>query len=329
MNISEAVCVAPAGDRCGEGPVWHAAERTLYWTDINRFLIHRFDPDQSSVKSWYFDEPVTALALTDREDVLVVALGSRMILWNSVSDERKEHGFALEGWPDVRLNDGRADPRGSFWAGSMRNNVNPDGSEIEAGGQDGVLYRIDPDGVVSEWKRGVGISNTLAWSPDHKLFYFGDSLADKVFVYEYDESTGSIGSERSFLTGHTRVAGRVRSRQRRFFMELPLRRQVYRSGGAKWRHRQDRRDACDQYHKLHVRRRRLQDSLRDNRVGKRSARRATGWRIVFHQYRCSWAAGKPFPYLRTIGARLNRRSRNQTGSESKSWSLHESASKHP
>ena len=204
MNISEAVCVAPAGDRCGEGPVWHAAERTLYWTDINRFLIHRFDPDQSSVKSWYFDEPVTALALTDREDVLVVALGSRMILWNSVSDERKEHGFALEGWPDVRLNDGRADPRGSFWAGSMRNNVNPDGSGIEAGGQDGVLYRIDPDGVVSEWKRGVGISNTLAWSPDHKLFYFGDSLADKVFVYEYDESTGSIGSERPFLTGLTR-----------------------------------------------------------------------------------------------------------------------------
>ena len=204
MNISEAVCVAPAGDRCGEGPVWHAAERTLYWTDINRFLIHRFDPDQSSVKSWYFDEPVTALALTDREDVLVVALGSRMILWNSVSDERKEHGFALEGWPDVRLNDGRADPRGSFWAGSMRNNVNPDGSGIEAGGQDGVLYRIDPDGVVSEWKRGVGISNTLAWSPDHKLFYFADSLADKVFVYEYDESTGSIGSERPFLTGLTR-----------------------------------------------------------------------------------------------------------------------------
>ncbi|MGH9439316.1 MAG: SMP-30/gluconolactonase/LRE family protein, partial [Terriglobia bacterium] len=40
----EPVCVAPTGDRCGEGPVWHPGAQALYWTDIGRFLIHRFEP---------------------------------------------------------------------------------------------------------------------------------------------------------------------------------------------------------------------------------------------------------------------------------------------
>ncbi len=203
-SISEPVCVAPAGDRCGEGPVWHPGEQALYWTDINRFLIHRFDPKDASVKSWFFDEPVTTLVLTNRDDTLAVALGSRLIFWEPRSDKRRDHGFRLHRWPAVRLNDGRADPRGSLWLGSMRNNVNPDGSGTEAGGADGVLYRIDPDGSVTEWKREIGISNTLAWSPDQHTFYFADTLANTVFAYDYDKESGSIGNERVLLANFNR-----------------------------------------------------------------------------------------------------------------------------
>jgi sugar lactone lactonase YvrE len=198
------VCVAPAGDRCGEGPVWHPEESGLYWTDINRFLIHRLDSSDSSVKSWFFEEPVTALALTGREDTLAVALGSRVVLWRPRDDARRDQGFRLPGWPAVRLNDGRADPRGSLWVGSMRNNVNADGSPGEAGGTDGVLYRIDPDGSVTEWKRAVGISNTLAWSPDRTRFYFADTLQNVIWVYHYDCETGAIGRERPFCAGFPR-----------------------------------------------------------------------------------------------------------------------------
>jgi sugar lactone lactonase YvrE len=204
-EVDEVVCIAPTGDRCGEGPVWHADEQALYWTDINRFLIHRFDPRDRAVKSWFFDEPVTALALTDRDDTLAVALGSRLLFWKPASDERREQGFHLQGWPLVRLNDGRADPRGSLWLGSMRNNVNPDGSQgEEAGGSDGILVCIDPDRSVKEWKRDIGISNTVAWSPDHKRFYFADSLDNRIWLYSYDEKTGAIDSEQTFLHGFTR-----------------------------------------------------------------------------------------------------------------------------
>ena len=202
--IGEPLCVAPTGDVCGEGAVWHASHEAVYWNDINRFLIHRFTPADRCVRTWFFDEPVTALTLTDRPEVLAVVLGSSVILWEPETDLRHDPIFHLEGWPKVRLNDARVDPRGSLWMGSMRNNVNSDGSAGVTGGQDGALFRLDPDGKVTIWRREIGISNTLAWSPDRRHFYFGDTLANVVRVYDYDPATGAIANERPFLEGFAR-----------------------------------------------------------------------------------------------------------------------------
>ena len=202
--IGQPVCMAPTGDVCGEGAVWHAIHEAVYWTDINRFLIHRFTPGDGCVRTWFFDEPVTALTLTDRPEVLAVVLGSCVILWEPASDVRHEPLFHLKGWPKVRLNDARADPRGSLWMGSMRNNVNSDGSAGMAGGEDGKLFRLDPDGKVTVWRQNIGIANTLAWSPDRRHFYFGDTLADVVWVYDYDSAAGSIENEQVLLQGFGR-----------------------------------------------------------------------------------------------------------------------------
>lgn len=200
----EAVCVAPTGDVCGEGAVWHAAHNAVYWTDINRFLIHRLTLADCSVRTWLFGEAVTALSLTDRDDVLVVILGSQVILWEPASDARHDPIFQLDGSPRVRLNDARCDPRGSLWLGSMRNNVNPDGSSGAVGGQDGILLRLDPDANLTLWRKGIGISNTFAWSPDRRHFYSGDTLANVIWVYDYDFSTGAISNERPFFEGFAR-----------------------------------------------------------------------------------------------------------------------------
>src|SRR6185437_16993289 len=92
-------CIAEAGDLCGEGVVWHENEGALYWTDINRFLIHRLDLANNLLSEWRFDEPVVALSLTTDSGTLLVALGSRLILWRPCNDSRVDFGFALEGWP--------------------------------------------------------------------------------------------------------------------------------------------------------------------------------------------------------------------------------------
>jgi len=184
--------------------VWHDEGQAVYWTDINRFLIHRFDPANESVKSWLFDEPVTAVLLTDRDSTFAVVLGSRIIFWEPSSDSRRDQGFRLPGWPAVRLNDAGVDPRGSLWAGSMQNNVNADGSEGPIDQTSGVLYRIDPNGGVGEFQDHIQISNTFVWSPDKKRFYFGDTLTNTISVYDYDEGTGSIGKPNPYFFGFWR-----------------------------------------------------------------------------------------------------------------------------
>jgi sugar lactone lactonase YvrE len=204
ISIASPVCVAPVGNWCGEGALWHAAQNSVYWTDINRFLLHRFDCGSRSVQTWFFDEPVCSLSLTDHDDTLAVALGSRVIFWNSATDERRDQGYRLAGWPHVRFNDAAPDPRGSLWLGSMRNNVNPDGSPGEVGGKDGVLVRLDPDGTATEFKRDLCISNTEAWSPDHTRFYTADTPIDELYVFDYDPATGRISGERPFLFGFGR-----------------------------------------------------------------------------------------------------------------------------
>jgi sugar lactone lactonase YvrE len=198
----EVQCAVPAGDICGEGAVWHPEQKALYWTDINRFVVHRFDPSTGAANAWIFHEPVTAVNLTTDSDLLLLVMGSRVVLWSPRTHPEVETIYRLATAPEMRLNDARIDPRGSLWAGTMRNNVGPQGENIELNYAGGVLYRIDPDGAVSEWKTGVGISNTLAWSADGKRFYFGDSMANTIYWFDYDVSNGAITGERLHIAGY-------------------------------------------------------------------------------------------------------------------------------
>nr|WP_180205148.1 SMP-30/gluconolactonase/LRE family protein [Pseudomonas sp. SbOxS1]NYU05168.1 SMP-30/gluconolactonase/LRE family protein [Pseudomonas sp. SbOxS1] len=205
MKLSTPLCLAAVGDRCGEGAVWSATENAIYWVDINRFLIHRLDYPSLKLKTWTFTEPVTALALTTDENRLMVSLASRLIWWWPQTDERAEHGFHLPESPAARFNDGRADPQGNFWVGSMFNNVDAEGASKPGGGSPGVLYRVDPEGVAQAKLRDIEISNTLCWSPDASLFYFADTLKNEIRAYEYDSASGDItGTSRSFFAGFER-----------------------------------------------------------------------------------------------------------------------------
>jgi len=204
--MPEPVCVAPTGDICGEGAVWEAPENALYWTDINRFLIHRYDASTANVKTWFFDEPVTALILTTHPGTVAVVLGSRLILWQPATDSRVDYGFKLAGWPKVRCNDARADPQGSLWIGSMWNNVNADGSPGSLENGHGALYRLGPDLAIREFRSKLGIANTLAWNPQRSAFYFADSMANTIYQYDYDSVTGNIANERPFFRDFARGA---------------------------------------------------------------------------------------------------------------------------
>ena len=200
----EPICIVPAGDVCGEAATWDAAANRLYWTDINRFLLHAYDLAAGTTRTHMFDQPVVALSLTDRQGRLLVALGSQLILFNPADGSRKDLPAALEGWPELRFNDGRSDPRGTFWIGSMGNNVGPNGEGLPVTDGKGTLYRYRNGGALEAIETGIGIPNTLCWSPDGRRFYFGDSLKNEIRVYGYDPESGDIGPGASFFSGFER-----------------------------------------------------------------------------------------------------------------------------
>ncbi|HVU44824.1 MAG TPA: SMP-30/gluconolactonase/LRE family protein [Terracidiphilus sp.] len=201
---NELRCVVPAGDICGEGALWHPEQGALYWTDINRFLVHRFDPKAGTTQTWLFDEPVTSVNLTTRNEELLVVLGSRIGLWSPHTHPGFKTIHTLAEAPVMRFNDARVDPRGSLWVGTMRNNVGPHGELVDVEFADGVLYRIDPDGMVTEWRSGIGISNTVAWSTDGNTFCFGDTTANILWAFDYNTQTGAISGQRNLLANFGR-----------------------------------------------------------------------------------------------------------------------------
>lgn len=204
MKLFEPRCIAATGDTVGEGAVWSAPEQSLYWTDINRFLIHRYDEARCTTQTWFFSEPVVALALTNEPGRWLVALASKLIWWWPDEDTRRDHGFKLQDFPSVRLNDGRADPLGNFWIGSMRNNVLPNGEAGTAGGTDGKMFCIAPNGDVTEHIWNLGISNTLCWSPDQKTFYTADTLANVIWAFPFNTPQGLLGERKEFFAGYER-----------------------------------------------------------------------------------------------------------------------------
>lgn len=196
-------CAFPTGDICGEGLIWSEAEGRLYWVDIQRFLIHAGDPATGHVQSWLFPEPVVTLSLTGRDGTLLVAAASKLMLFTPSTDAREDLGLRLDDFPQARFNDGRCDPRGDFWVGSMGNNVGPDGESLEAAPGLGRLFRATAGGLET-WETGIGISNTLCWSPDGGTFYFGDSMANEIRAYDYDRASGAISNPRAFFKGFER-----------------------------------------------------------------------------------------------------------------------------
>ncbi len=192
-------CAVAAGDICGEGAVWHPQHSALYWVDINRFLVHEFEPTQRTTRTWLFGEPVTSVNLTEDSEVFLLVFASRVGFWNPQTHPEVKTLYMLKEAPRMRFNDAGVDPLGVLWAGTMANNVGPNGEEVAADFKDGKLLRIDANGRATEWKHGVGIANTVAWSPDSTKFYFGDTVANVLYAYDYDRGTGTISREMPFL----------------------------------------------------------------------------------------------------------------------------------
>ena len=97
--------------------------------------------------------------------------------------------------------------RGRFWVGSMQTNLNFDGTDRKMDSNCGALFRVDTDGKTSQHTpHEIGLSNTMAWSPDNTVFYFGDTARNAIYAYDYDIDNGTLSNKRIHFEGFERGA---------------------------------------------------------------------------------------------------------------------------
>lgn len=194
----EMYCIAATNDICGEGAVWHPEEASVYWTDINRRLLHRYTLSSSAIDTWQFDEPVTAVALTEEPQQLLIVLGGQIILWSTRFHRRTATLFQLSSWPVTRCNDARVGPDGALWFGTMQNNVRSDGGSVKITQNLGELLCLEGSGRAKVWHTDIGIANTVAWSPAGDFLFFGDTLRNLIYICEFDRDSGLIAEPVAF-----------------------------------------------------------------------------------------------------------------------------------
>lgn len=181
-------CVLDARASLGECPVWSVEERVLYWADINAPSLNRYDPASGENRILPMPESIGCFALRERGG-FVVAL--RNGLWFARSDGTLERKIADAPYDPAhhRFNDGRCDPRGRFYAGSM--NEKRDAST--AG-----LWRLDPDLALRPVLDNLTISNGLAFSPDGGTMYHADTPTYTIRAFDYDADAGTPSNPRVF-----------------------------------------------------------------------------------------------------------------------------------
>jgi sugar lactone lactonase YvrE len=190
-RILDTEIAVPAQCELAEGPVWDAARGLLRWVDIRPGHVHALDP-VSGARSWFeAGDPVGTVGLT-RGGGLVLALVDRFALSDHDGRDLRPLGEFTVDRSAVRFNDGKPDPWGNFWAGTM--------AWEERGGPPCSLYRLSPDGAVTELLGDVALSNGLDWSDDRRVFYYADSNSGGVDVFGTDPDTGALSDRRRFIS---------------------------------------------------------------------------------------------------------------------------------
>jgi sugar lactone lactonase YvrE len=188
---TEVSVVLRASAQIGEGPVWDARTRRLYWVDIPGQQLHVFNPSDGTNATYACPDIVTSVSPGAAGGVLLTL--RRSFAFFDESTRRFETIADVE--PDLpgnRFNDGKTDRRGRHWAGTM--------GDVDWNQPIGNLYRLGSDRRPVRVAEKIRCSNGIAWSPDDRTMYFCESFAYVIHAYDFDAERGEIENRRTFAT---------------------------------------------------------------------------------------------------------------------------------
>ena len=180
------VAVAAAA-QLGESPVWHPGEQALYYCDIAGHALHRFDPRTGDLRHWRFVTDIASIAPLPGGQWL---LAMRDGLWRFEPASGQRVCLAPPPYDpaEERFNDGKCDPQGRFWAGTIYEPREPALASVYCWWRGALTQRFG----------GLTVANGLAWSPDGRTMHWSDTKAHTVFAAAFDPLTGGVGAARVF-----------------------------------------------------------------------------------------------------------------------------------
>jgi len=176
--------------RLGEGPCWDAGIQALYFVDILGKSLHRYFPATGAHEIFGMGKLIGTVAPTRGERVLV-ALEDGAYLFHPATQEMELLCAIERDMPNNRFNDGKCDPSGRFYAGTMLHR--------ETGDASGSLYCVEADGSVQRVLEGVTISNGIGYSPDQRTMYYIDTPTMHVDAFDHDIKTGALSNRRAVV----------------------------------------------------------------------------------------------------------------------------------
>lgn len=184
-----AECILECGCLLGEGPVWNAATGELDFVDIMGGRLHHYEPRAGRHTVTDAGQHIGSFAAR-RDGGWVVAVQQGFGLLDARGGAVEMVAPVIADRDDLRMNDGKCDPQGRFWAGSMSYRFTPEA---------GTLWRLDPDHSVHRMVEGTTVSNGLDWSDDQRTMFYVDSLAFGVDAFDFDPRSGDVANRRRVI----------------------------------------------------------------------------------------------------------------------------------
>ena len=181
-------CIWDGKAELGESPVWVAGDERLYWVDIQKAQLFEYRPGSGEVRSRRYSSRLTSIA-PRASGQFVGTFADGFVLLDLPGDKAQRLMTPEKDYPDNRFNDGKLDPDGNFWAGTMNE---------KAEKPTGALYRLDSRMRLRRVDDGYAISNGPAFSRDGRRLYVADSAAFTVFRLCLDRA-GNVREKKVFL----------------------------------------------------------------------------------------------------------------------------------
>ncbi len=187
-------CAVRSADPLGESPLWCPRTRRLWWVDVHAPSLQSFDPASGAHDA--LPQPGRSLGCIAlrRAGGFVLAGDGALDAFDPATGARAPLIDLEPDRADIRLNDGKADPRGRLWIGSM---------SADAFVPVGRLHRVGPgeaasDPTTTALLHGIIVPNSIAFAPDGRTFYFADTRRYAIWAWDLDLDDGVIANRRLF-----------------------------------------------------------------------------------------------------------------------------------